>query len=289
MEIHGSNSIKAFARAKERKDDEWYTQYKDIEREITEEYFPFFAGKRVLCPCDDYWKSNFTQFFVKNFQRFQLKSLTSIGIEGFYHEYDGNRFFTARVNGDFRSKDTLNAIKQSDIIVTNPPFSLITTFVSFLFSTGKQFLLILPSSCFHYVSVFRNFQKKRIWVGKGRPGNASGEWHMNFLRPDGTLMGLGNVCWVTNIPYNGYLREIPLVDRKDIPPVIDGTNIPCFDRILELPRDYMDLMAVPTTVFKYNPLRQFSYHWVLNDVQVNGKSKFSRVIVSRLEESQCHK
>ena len=269
-----SKSIKAFAKAKEAKDDEWYTRLEDIEKEITEEYFPFFKGKRVFLPCDDYRKSNFSAFFRKNFDRLELESVTSIGIEGFCEVFDKNGATITPCNGDFRGKFSLNMLRNSDIVITNPPFSLLATFFSIISGSGKQFLLIMPSFSFHYASVFKLLQKKLMWVGK------TGEIHMKFQRGDG--FDLINVCWATNIPYTGYIRELPLAHGGELPRCFDGTNIPNFDKIKDVPDNYFGLMAVPVSIFRYNPLNQFAYHKVVHDVKISGKNKFSRIVVSRI-------
>ena len=148
--------------AKSNKKDEFYTQLKDIEKEL-KYYKHHFHGKTVFCNCDDARHSNFFNYFVSNFEELGLKklicacyrenemSLFNSNFEpGYYYEYTGKEkknpdlsdvsYFNG--DGDFRSQESIELLKQSDIIVTNPPFSLFREFVDLITSFDKQFLII---------------------------------------------------------------------------------------------------------------------------------------------------
>ena len=184
--------------AKAAKNDEFYTQYADIQKEVNAylEYNPdTFRDKTVLLPCDDPEWSNFTRFFAQNFERLGLKRLisTSYAVESKkYKNYQPSLFETesplfdadktrikgkifelthdtnqnGRIDiddlewhylegdGDFRSKEVCQLRDQSDIIVTNPPFSLFREFVAWIVDAKKKFLVIGNSNAISYKEIF---------------------------------------------------------------------------------------------------------------------------------------
>ena len=129
-------------RAKEAKNDEFYTRYDDVKAEC-ENYD--FSGQVVYCNCDDYKKSKFFQYFYDNFNAFGLKGLISSAINGNAAKYDGKTMQTfALKNGSFDSDETAEFLKECDVVVTNPPFSLLRKFIDVIKSSGKKFLFIAP-------------------------------------------------------------------------------------------------------------------------------------------------
>ena len=123
--------------AKKAKNDEFYTDYKDIAAEM-ELFMEELKGKRVYCPCDDYW-SNFWKYFVGNFEKHQLKHLTATHIEfnkehSYRLDYDGKEITQTPLegNGDFRSEECTKIKDECDIVITNPPFSLFREFYLWL-------------------------------------------------------------------------------------------------------------------------------------------------------------
>lgn len=131
MMKHGLNE------AKKRKDDEYYTDYKDIAAEM-ELYMEELKGKWVYCPCDDHW-SNFWKYFVDNFEKHGLKHLTATHIEfdkpnSYRLDYDGKEITKTPLtgNGDFRSPECTKIKDECDIVITNPPFSLFKDFYNWL-------------------------------------------------------------------------------------------------------------------------------------------------------------
>jgi len=189
--------------AKSAKNDEFYTQYQDIEKEVSA-YIDFnpdtFLNKTVYCNCDDPYESNFFRFFVNNFNKLGIKKLISSGYEGSplarsrYHkgfaiivdhvidtlldwtniksvlnhihaEYIPLRPDGDYLSGDFRSQDSINLLQQADIIVTNPPFSLFREYISQLIEYGKRFLIIGNKNAITYKEVFPLIKNNKIWVG----------------------------------------------------------------------------------------------------------------------------
>ena len=213
---------KNLARAKDAKNDEFYTQYADIQKEVNA-YLDYdadvFRGKTVLLPCDDPEWSNFTKFFAQNFERFGLKKLisTSYAIDAkrskygelfdfaagedpargkiFVLDHDSNK--NGRVDiedlewhylegdGDFRSDEVKKLRDEADIIVTNPPFSLFREFLAWIVEAEKKFLIIGNMNALKYKEAFPLIQNDKMWLG------ATGfSTDMVFAVPKGTVVPL---------------------------------------------------------------------------------------------------
>ena len=133
--------------AKKSKNDEFYTQVTDIEKELRF-YTESFEGKVVYCNCDDYQESNFYKYFYYNFHYLKLKKLICTGYKvdgnGLYAIYDGVTEVTGKLNGDgdFRSEECIEYLKECDVVVTNPPFSLFRQYIKQLMVYNKKFLII---------------------------------------------------------------------------------------------------------------------------------------------------
>lgn len=197
----------ALTGAKKNKNDEFYTQLADIEREINA-YLAFnpdvFRGKTVLLPCDDPKWSNFTRYFAQNFSRLGLKKLVSTGyavvrkrelglLPGFGPEepvderlthgtiftLDGDMNGNGVIDlddlvgnplegdGDFRSVEVRRLRDEADVIVTNPPFSLFKEFLAWIMEAGKRFLVIGSTNAITYKDVFPHIMAGRVWLGNG--------------------------------------------------------------------------------------------------------------------------
>ena len=218
--------------ANQAKQDEFYTQLSDIEKEL-KYYRKHFRGKTVYCNCDDPTVSNFFRYFHLNFERLGLKKLITtcyknrqpdlfsthdqypaIGIE-----YTGAipSVFPLDEDGDFRSRECVELLKQSDIVVTNPPFSLFREYVAQLVEHGKKFLIIGSVNAITYKEIFPLVKDGRLWLGYGPMGK-----DMLFDVPkgyarelvetkregsayrlvDGIVKGrLGNASWFTNLSH----------------------------------------------------------------------------------------
>lgn len=311
--------------AKRAKNDEFYTQYHDIEKEINAylDYNPdLFKGKTILLPCDDPEWSNFTKFFAQNFERFKLKKLisTSYAVDsklykGGYQvtlfeesapQYDSNltrsrgKIFTLtrdisgdgkidvgdlewnylNGNGDFNSPEVIALRNESDIIITNPPFSLFRDFLAWILEANKQFAIIGNMNAITYKEVFPLIKKNRLWLGATGNGN-----DMVFAVPPGTAVDekdkqkaarlgyvgdytrLGNSCWFTTIDHGRRHQPIQLMSMADnlrynkkLKSNIgsyqkydnyDAIEVPFTDAI---PNDFKGAMGVPISFLdKYNP------------------------------------
>ena len=188
---------KGLNQANRAKKDEFYTQLSDIENEVRH-YRPHFAGKTVLCNCDDPRISNFFHYFAYNFEHLGLKRLITVCYKNqtpdlfsmntceraIWLDYRGDRngnhvpdpkeigIRELQGDGDFRSEECIALLKQADIVVTNPPFSLFREYLGQLMEYGKQFLIIGHQNAIHYKEVFPLIRDGKIWLGYGFKGGA---------------------------------------------------------------------------------------------------------------------
>lgn len=289
-------------RAARAKNDEFYTRYDDIEAEVMK-YRKQFAGKVVYLPCDDpaEKKSEFWSFFVNNFERFGLKKLIAthydedgkaykiwIDSDSSSDDYidDADALQEDLIgNGDFRSPECVEILKECDIVCTNPPFSLFREFIDVLITNNKQFLVIGNQNAFTYKEVFKLIKANKIWTGYNMV--------KKFIQPDGSLKAFGNVCWFTNMSTTKRVEKLVLV--KSYNPIdypkYDNYDAIEVSRVTNIPKDYDGVMGVPITfIDKYNPeqfeiLGDSRYHDdsdVANDINfINGKGLYRRVLIRR--------
>ena len=308
-------------KAKKSKSDEFYTQLCDIEREL-QYYQDSFADKVVYCNCDDPRTSNFFRYFVTNFHKLGLKKLiASCYVEdtydlfniqesekGFYCEYNGEsgiqfnpsdveiEYF--RGNGDFRSLECIEFLKQSDIVVTNPPFSLFREFVAQIVKYDKFFLIIGNVNAITYKEIFDLIQKDKVWLGVNLGRGISG-----FIVPEHydlygtevsvnsegqTIIATNNCLWLTNLELKQRNEELDLSkeyagNENDYPKYdnCDGINV---NKTQDIPRDYDGLMGVPITfLHKYNPAQfeivKFRKGDDGKDLSINGKCPYFRILI----------
>lgn len=290
------------AAAKRNKNDEFYTQYEDIETEVMK-YRKQFKNKTVYLPCDDpaNKKSEFWSFFANNFEAFGLKKLIAtsyseegksyviwidrdLSNDGFIDEYDALQE-DLQGNGDFRSPECIEFLKECDIVCTNPPFSLFREFIDLILKHNKQFLVIGNQNAFTYKEIFPLIKDNKIWTGYNMV--------KEFRQPDNSIKKFGNVCWFTNLRTAKRTEEIVLT--KDY----NTVNYPTYDnydaievsKVVDIPKDYDGIFGVPITFLdKYNP-NQFE---ILNcsafsdpnysgcgALYVDNKKAYARVLAKR--------
>ena len=200
----------ALHRAKREKNDEFYTQKKDIEKELIH-YHHHLKDKIVYCNCDDYRKSKFVEYFMENFDKIGLKKLISTGFskdgQGTYSEYDGTVFKTGflKGNGDALGEECTEILKQADVVVTNCPFSLFRKYVSHLMKYGKKFLIIGNMNAIAYKEIFPYIKENKLWFGMN--------WVKDFVQPNGEVKKFGNICWYTNLENNRRNTELDLYKK----------------------------------------------------------------------------
>ena len=304
--------------AKRAKNDDFYTQLPDIERELRH-YKEHFKGKVVLCNCDDPRVSNFFHYFSYNFEHLGLKKLITTcyknqsmdlfsrndSEQAIWLEYDGDRD-GSRIpdpeeigikhlegDGDFRSKECIELLKQADIVVTNPPFSLFREYVAQLVKYDKKFLIIGSINAISYKEIFPLIKDNKMWLGVNPV--------KEFKQPDGVTKKFGNICWFTNLPHNKRNQKIVLY-KKYTPeeyPKYDNYDAINVNKTKEIPMDYDGVMGVPITFLdKYNP-EQFEildgigrYSMLTGPTKktkgtyltkVDGIPKYARIIIKKRE------
>jgi hypothetical protein len=277
--------------AKSSKKDEFYTQLSDIEKEL-KHYKKHFKGKVVYCNCDDPRVSNFFHYFSYNYEKLGLKKLIAtcyknhdmnlfslnISEQAIYLEYEGDKngnlkpdpkeigIKPLKGNGDFRSEESIELLKQADIVVTNPPFSLFREYVAQLAEYDKKFLIIGNMNAITYKEIFKLVKDDKLWFGASiksgdrefgvpdnYPLNAAGyrvdEEGNKFIRVKG-------VRWFTNLDYKERHEDLILY-KNYIPkeyPKYDNYAAINVDKTKDIPLDYDGIMGVPITFMdKYNP------------------------------------
>lgn len=310
-------------KAKAGKNDEFYTQLVDIEREL-QHYTTNFKDKTVFCNCDDFKTSNFFKYFVDNFKALGLKKLLCScyrpienpllncdkNLPNYYYEYNGDanglssrsgiRYFKG--DGDFRSPESINLLRQADIVVTNPPFSLFRSFLNLLIKKRKKFLVIANINAITYKDVFSLIQSNDIWLGENLGRGISG-----FIVPDKyDLYGLetnvnqrgeriissNNCLWLTNMSNNQRSKELKLTKvykgHENDYPFFDNYKAINVNKTKDIPLDYKGEMGVPITfLHKYNP-KQFEIIRFRKgnddkDLRIKGKQTYFRIIIKPVE------
>jgi hypothetical protein len=273
--------------AKTSKKDEFYTQLGDIERELRY-YKSHFKDKVVYCNCDDPRVSNFFHFFSYNFEKLGLKKLIATcyknqdmdlfsenkSEQAIYLIYEGDKndnkvpdpneigVKKLKGDGDFRSAECIELLKEADIVVTNPPFSLFREYVAQLMEFEKKFIIVGHQNAITYKEIFRLIKDDKMWLGYGFKGGAAHfiNKHYEDYATAGNhqegMIRVSGVVWFTNLDLNK--RHEDLILYKEYNPIdyptydnYDAINV---DKTKDIPIDFFGNMGVPVTFLdKYNP------------------------------------
>jgi len=343
---------KNLTNAKRVKNDEFYTQYSDIQKEIEAylEYDPdVFRGKVVYCNCDDPFESNFFRYFVLNFNKLGLKQLittsykpspvanTQLGLFGDdktlakakgrpkvtankfiineVKDIDGDGEFNLKDvakqlkanknnewtplegDGDFRSKESIDLLKQSDIVITNPPFSLFREYIKQLVDYDKKFLIIGNLNAITYKEVFPLLKENKVWLGNNYKVNAGAMFfeipekiaNLEQVREIKTnesgkkvyVTRVQGVRWFTNLDHGRRHQSLPLMTEAEVIKFATKKPFKKYDNydaievtlVKNIPSDYKGLMGVPISIMdKYNP-EQFSILGTSDNGLVDDKFK----------------
>lgn len=284
--------------AKREWNDEFYTQLSDIENEL-KHYKDHFKGKTILCNCDDPRVSNFFRYFAMNFETLGLKKLITTcyknqnpdlfsqntSEQAVYLIYEGDtngdkkldpeeiQTLPLQWDWDFRSEECIELLKQADIVVTNPPFSLFREYVGQLIEYDKKFLIIGNMNAITYKEIFHLIANNKIWLWHQN-------WDMKFQVPDyyeeratrfwidnqgQKRRSLWNACWLTNLDHTKRHEEIipyrKYKGNEHLYPKYENYDAIEVSKTKEIPIDYDWVMGVPITFLdKYNP-DQFEIIW----------------------------
>ena len=296
--------------AKKAKNDEFYTQLSDIENEL-KYYRPHFVGKVVYCNCDDARESNFFKFFSMNFEFLGLKKLIATGYKengkgvklvytgdkngNKYPDFDEIEVTELEGNGDFRSAECIELLKECDIVVTNPPFSLFREYVTTLMEYNKKFLILGNKNAITYKEIFPLIKENKLWLGLNSPNE--------YKLPNGEITKqVSGLCrWFTNMGH----------DRRNMPfdlymhysneyfPKYDNYDAIEVSKTCDIPMDYDGVMGVPITFLdKYCPnqfeILDLANRYMLFDIfgvnqkvkeqhshccNINGKATYARILI----------
>ena len=281
----GNKSLHAANRAKQ---DEFYTQLPDIEKEL-KHYRKHFRSKTIYCNCDDPTISNFFRYFHLNFAYLGLKRLITTCYKNQQTEmfsshdmeaaagveYVGNgtepTIFQLTEDGDFRSGECIDLLNQADIVVTNPPFSLFREYIAQLVEYSKKFVIIGNKNAITYKEIFALIKGGKLWVGNTpmsqdllfdvpiqyaqellktkKPGSA-------YKIVDGKVKGRSQSVWFTNLDHRKRHEDLILYKKysPDEYPKYDNYNAINVNKTDHIPVDYAGEMGVPITFLdKHNP------------------------------------
>ena len=277
--------------AKNAKKDEFYTQLADIENEL-KHYKDHFRGKTVFCNCDDPRVSNFFHYFSHRFESLGLKKLittcyknqnmdlfsTHENEKAVMLEYNGDKngdktpnaeeigIIELEGDGDFRSAESIELLKQADIVVTNPPFSLFREYLDQLMEYDKKFIILGNMNAITYRDVFKYIKDDRLWLG---PSITSGDREFQVpedyeMKASGQridesgkkFIRVKGVRWFTNLDHSKRHEELDLFKEytPEEYPKYYNFNAINIDKTKDIPCDYAGAMGVPITFLdKYNP------------------------------------
>ncbi len=315
-----ANDTSSLSSAKKAKADEFYTQLVDVENEM-KHYRKHFKGKTILCNCDDPRESKFFHYFSFNFERLGLKKLIATcyknqdadlfskgdSEKAIYLEYNGdqndNRVPDAEEigihhfegDGDFRSDECIELLKQADIVITNPPFSLFREYVAQLIEFEKEFIIIGNQNAITYKETFKLIKQSKLWLGVD---NSSTKWFqvpedfeiknesLKKVEDGKVYFKMRSTVWFTNLNHKKRNEEIILYKRytqEEYPNYdnYDGINV---DKTKDIPLDYDGFIGVPISFMeRYNPeqfeIIKFRKGDDGKDLSVNGKCPYFRIII----------
>ena len=306
--------------AKRAKNDEFYTQLTDIEKEVVH-YKDHFKDKIVLCNCNDALHTNFAKYFSLNFEWLGLKQLicTSFGENAKAYIYNGDKNgnhipdlkewdqIELKENGDFRSEEMIELLKKADIVCTNPPFSQFREYVAQLVEYDKKFLIIGNGNAVTYKEFFPLIKENKVWLGagKGMGGKAvefmveesiydASKGSVNRIENGICYVGVMMVTWFTNLDHEKRHHPLDLYKHynEEEYPKYDNYDAINVNKTCDIPLDYDGVMGVPITFLdKYCPTQfEIVGEMVSTTVDdynfgypyINGNKVYARVLIKKI-------
>ncbi len=221
-------------------------------------------------------------------------------------EHDANVSAPLKEDGDFRSEECIELLKQADIVCTNPPFSLFREYVAQLMEYNKKFLILGDQNAITYKEIFKFIKENRLWLGYDNGGTKWFQVPMDYDIPTESrkkivngvkYFSMGRILWFTNLDTTKRHEELILY-KKYSPeeyPKYDNYDAIEVSRYSDIPMDYDGVMGVPVTFLdKYNP-EQFEIvgwsrhndqnmdggYWKggKSDATINGKEVYRRILI----------
>ena len=284
-------------KAKKEANDEFYTQYEDIAKEI-EHYKEHLKGKVVYCNCDIPYFSNFHKYFLDNFKELELKQLIVTGYvkngNGKCSVYDGEKStdYDLLGDGDFRGDECVDMLQKADVVITNPPFSLFREFIKVVVGNGKGFIVVGSKNAIGYKELFPLIRSGDMFIGATNTSNfiTNHEYlstKNTFIKDGVQCAKFGNISWFTsfNVHKNDYLELTKEYNENEYSKYdnYDAINV---DKTKDIPKDYYGVVGVPITFLDKHNQNQFEIVGFRKgddgkDLRVDGKDKFSRVLIKR--------
>ena len=325
---------KKLHQARKKKYDEFYTRMSDINEELYH-YKDQFRGKVIYCNADDPRVSNFFKYFAYQFDPLGLKKLITTcykntdmdlfsknrDAHGIAIEYTGTpnpngvpgsedlNIIQLKGDGDFRSPEAIEYLKQADIVVTNPPFSLFREYMQQIMHYNKKFLILGTLNVLSYKEIFPLIKEEKIWTGYNKSTTMSFMVSEEYARDNYYMdkgkryVKFGNIVWFTNLDVTKRRENLILYRKYDpiLYPKYDNYNAINVDKVSDIPYDYDGVMGVPITfLLKHNP-DQFEIlgnsniagerEHLMNGVQcatdctyINGKPQYARIFIKHKKE-----
>lgn len=248
-------------KAKVAKDDEFYTLYTDVEKEVSL-YSKYLNDKVIYCNCDNPYVSNFFKYFANNFKALGIKKVIATcynngkcsfkavlehQVEDVEEWLNNGNVTLLNEDGDFASEECVKLLDEADIVVTNPPFSKFREFVALLMEHKKQFLIIGNKNAITYKEIFPLIKENKLWLGYESP--------KKFVQPNGTTKMFGLTRWFTNLPVEKSEEYLDLVKKysPDVYPLYDNYNAINVNKVSDIPCNEWFEMTVDED--RYNKLK----------------------------------
>ena len=239
-------------KAKAVKDNEFFTRAVDIQKEL-QHYWKHFKNKIILLNCNDDEDSEFWKYFKALFKVIELKKLIAIsyGDNATVFEYDGKEIKRTKLqgDGDFNSNECIKYLQIADVVVTNPPFSLLREYIDQLVEFNKNFIIIGPLTAIGYKDIFAHIKNNKIWIGFSNVG-------MKFKTKNGIIKKLIPALWYTNLDHEKRHHKLILYktyNSREYPKFVNYNAIN-INRTKDIPKDYYEEMGVPISfLLKWNP------------------------------------
>ena len=262
-------------KSKAAKNDEYYTRLEDIEKELVY-YSPYLKGKKVYCNCDSE-ASMFWNYFTTNYKRLGLKGLTATHYNPnstYRLDYINEQTIKTNVSGDgsYNSPVSLDILKEADIVITNPPFSLFRDFIDTI--KDKDFIVVGCFNAVTFSNIYPMFKTGGISLG-----NTTLRY---FTTPSGQIESMGNVTWFTTLPISRPKLELTATYNPTDYPTYSNYQAINVNKVKDIPSDYEGKMGVPVSFMTKHCSSQFRIVDRLNNPKLGEKTIYKRVIIERI-------